>query len=118
VFESRYRFAWPKEQLKHKPAAMKEYKWLVAEYPKLPKADQGGEAGPPGRRARAFELLEPEYREYTKMKITLQRTSLTKKAQKADDLACVDSGDAKCKKPRASTCPSSCTGTATTVSAR
>lgn len=97
VFESRYRFAKAQEKLKNKPAAMKEYKWLVAEYPKLPKADQEAEGARLAGAHAAFELLEPEYTDYTKMKVTLQRKSLTDKAQKADVLACVDSGEAKCK---------------------
>ena len=97
VFESRYRFAKAQEKLKNKPAAMKEYKWLVAEYPKLPKADQEAEGARLAGAHAAFELLEPEYTDYTKMKVTLQRKSLTDKAQKADVLACVDSGESKCK---------------------
>lgn len=97
VFESRYRFAKAQEKLKNKPAAMKEYKWLVAEYPKLPKADQEAEGARLAGAHAAFELLEPEYADYAKMKVTLQRKSLTDKALKADQLACVDSGEAKCK---------------------
>ena len=44
-----------------------------------------------GARA-AFELLEPEYGNYRRMKVTLNRSPL-KKAQTADDLACVSSDD-------------------------
>ncbi|MCK6544331.1 tetratricopeptide repeat protein [Myxococcota bacterium] len=98
VFESRYKLALMKEQLKQKPDADREYKWIVAQFPKL--TDKEREA--PGARLAgahaAFELLEPEYGEYARKKITLQKQSLLDKATKADDLACVSSEGKPCKK--------------------
>lgn len=97
VFESRYRYAKAQEKLKNKPNALKEYKWLASQYGKLPKADQEAEGARLAGAHAAFELLEAEYQDYARMKVTLDRKSLINKAGKADELACVDSGDAKCK---------------------
>jgi tetratricopeptide (TPR) repeat protein len=98
VVESRYRYALMMEKQKQKPAAMKEYKRLVAEYGKLPKKDQEEETSRLAGAHAAFELLDPEYAAYAKMKVTLNKNSLKAKIEKAEDLACVSTDAAKCKK--------------------
>jgi tetratricopeptide (TPR) repeat protein len=98
VFESRYRIALAQEQLKQKGEAIKEYKYLVANYSKLPAADQKAPGAQLAGAHAAFELLDPEYADYSKLKITLAKQSLLAKANKAEDLACVSSDAAKCKK--------------------
>jgi len=99
IFESRYRFALAQEKLKNKKAAMKEYEWLVKEFPKLDKKDQAAEGAQLAGAHAAFELLEPEYKGYENMKVTLQQKTLLAKLNKAEELACVDNGPNKCKKP-------------------
>ena len=77
---------------------MRIYKELVKRYPKLDKKDQEAPgAGLAGAHA-AFELLDPEFTAYKRMKITLNKKTLQKKAAKATELACISSGPAKCKK--------------------
>lgn len=98
VFESRYRIALAQEQLKQKGEAIKEYKYLVANFSKLPAADQKAAGAQLAGAHAAFELLDPEYTDYAKLKITLAKQSLLAKANKAEDLACVSSDSAKCKK--------------------
>lgn len=98
VFESRYRYARLMEQLERRPAAMKEYAWLVARYPRLGVKDRNQ---PGARRAAAhaaFELLEPEYAAYVQMRVTLDKRKLKAKLDKAEVLACVDAGGRKCGK--------------------
>ncbi|MCB9655971.1 MAG: tetratricopeptide repeat protein [Deltaproteobacteria bacterium] len=97
IFESRYRVALNLEKQKKQPLAMKEYKWLVSEFPKLPAAAREMDGVRAAGARAAFELLEPEYENYRRMKVTLNRKSLLKKAQTADDLACVSSDDKACK---------------------
>lgn len=98
VFESRYKYALMLEKMKKRSQAMKEYKWLVSHYSKLPKKDQEAEGAQLAGAHAAFELLEPEFTQYKNMRITLNRKTLKKKAGKADDLACVSTDSAKCKK--------------------
>ena len=94
VFESRYRYALALEKQSKRPAAMKEYQWLVKEYPKLPAEAQKASGAQLAGAHAAFELLEPEYEGYADMKITLRKKTLLEKLKKAEDLACV--GD-QCK---------------------
>ncbi|MEL6186134.1 MAG: tetratricopeptide repeat protein, partial [Myxococcota bacterium] len=96
VFESRYRYALALEKLNRKPDAMKEYEWLVRTYPKLEKKDQEMDGARLAGAHAAFELLEPEYKRYAAMKVTLKKKSLLGKLKGAEELACV--GDA-CKQP-------------------
>lgn len=98
VFESRYRYALMQEKQKNKPAAMKEYKRLVSEYGKLPQKDQEEEGARLAGAHAAFELLDPEYLSYAKMKVTLNKKTLQQKIGTAEDLACVSTDAAKCKK--------------------
>ena len=64
------------EQLRQKPGAVAEYKWILKAYPKLNKKDQdAGGARVAGAHA-AFALLEPEFKAYKKMKITLRKKTL------------------------------------------
>ncbi|MBK8013969.1 MAG: tetratricopeptide repeat protein [Deltaproteobacteria bacterium] len=97
VFESRYRVALNLEKQKKKPLALKEYKWLVSEFPKLPAAARESDGVRTAGARAAFELLEPEYESYRRLKVTLNRKSLLKKAQTADELACVSTDDKACK---------------------
>ena len=99
IFESRYRIALALEELKQHPQAVTEYKWLRDNYSKLPKADQEAPGARLAGAHSAFELLEPEFADYMKLKITLNKKTLTEKTAKAEELACVDSGENKCKKP-------------------
>jgi len=99
VFESRYRIALAMEELKQHPQAITEYKWLKDNFAKLPAADQKAPGAALAAAHAHFELLEPEFAEYGKMKITLNKKTLEAKTGKAEELACVDSGEAKCKKP-------------------
>ncbi|MFO0726779.1 MAG: tetratricopeptide repeat protein [Myxococcota bacterium] len=99
IFESRYRIALAMEELKQHPQAVTEYKWLRDNYSKLPKADQETPGARLAGAHSAFELLEPEFADYMKMKITLNKATLKAKTDKAEELACVDSGENKCKKP-------------------
>jgi tetratricopeptide (TPR) repeat protein len=98
VFESRYRVALAYEQLKQHAQAVTEYKWLVANYGKLPKEDQEAPGARLAGAHAAFELLDPEYGEYSRMKVTLNKKTFIAKATKADDLACVNSEGKPCKK--------------------
>lgn len=98
VFESRYRVALAREQLKQHADAVKEYKYLVAGFGKLPAKDQEAPGARLAGAHAAFELLDPEYNDYSKMKITLQKQTLINKAAKADELACVSAPDKPCKK--------------------
>ena len=98
-FESRYRIAKAQEKIGQRSRAMKEYRDLVKRYPELEKADQEADGARLAASHAAFELLEAEWLAYKKMRITLRRQTLLKKAQTAEELACVDSGDAKCKTP-------------------
>lgn len=97
-FEARYRIALAYEQMKQKPQAVTEYKWLVANYGKLPAKDQEAPGARLAGAHAAFELLDPEYTDYARLKITLNKQTLLTKANKAEELACVSSGEAKCKK--------------------
>lgn len=99
VFESRYRIALAFEELKQHPQAVVEYKYLVANYSKLEKASQEAPGARLAGAHAAFELLESEFADFNRMKITLNKKTLEAKTSKAEDLACVDSGEAKCKKP-------------------
>ncbi|MCB9650064.1 MAG: tetratricopeptide repeat protein [Deltaproteobacteria bacterium] len=99
IFESRYRYALAQEKLNNKKGAVKEYQWLVKEYPKLDKKDQEADGARLAGAHAAFELLEPEYVGFEKLKVTLNKKSLLAKLNKAEELACVDSGEAKCKTP-------------------
>ncbi len=99
TFEARYRYALAQEKLKNKKGAMKVYAWLVKEFPKLKKKDQKAEGAQLAGAHAAFELLEPEYVYFEKMKVTLDKKKLKAKLDKAEDLACVDNANAKCKKP-------------------
>jgi tetratricopeptide (TPR) repeat protein len=98
VFESRYRVALAYEQQKQHPQAVQEYKWLAANYTKLPASDQEAPGAQLAGAHAAFELLDPEYVDYARMKVTLNKKTLLAKVNKAEDLACVSSGDKKCKK--------------------
>jgi hypothetical protein len=98
VFESRYRIALAKEQLKLHPEAVKEYKYLVQNFSKLPPKDQEASGARLAGAHAAFELLDPEYVDYSKMKITLAKQTLIAKTAKAEDLACVSAPDKPCKK--------------------
>lgn len=97
IFESRYRYALAQEQLKNKKGAMKVYKWLVKEFPKLKKKEQKAEGAQLAGAHAAFELLEPEYVFFEKMKVTLNPKKLKAKIDKAESLACVNTPQAKCK---------------------
>lgn len=99
VFESRYRIALAFEEQKQHPQAVVEYKWLAANYAKLDKSAQEAAGARLAGAHAAFELLEPEFADFNKLKITLNKKTLEAKTAKAEDLACVDSGEAKCKKP-------------------
>ena len=99
IFESRYRYALAQEKLNNKKGAVKEYQWLVKEYPKLDKKDQETDGARLAAAHAAFELLEPEYAGYEKLKVTLNKKTLLAKIAKAEELACVDSGESKCKTP-------------------
>lgn len=99
AFEARYRIALAYEELKQKPQAVNVYKELVQLYPKLKKEEQEAPGARLAAAHAAFELLEPEFREYERLKITLNKKTLQAKVAKAEELACVDSGAAKCKKP-------------------
>lgn len=94
IFESRYRYALALEKQKKRKDAMKEYQWLVKEFPKLPKKEQEAPGAQLAGAHAAFELLEPEYQKYQEMKITLRKQSLLGKLETANTLACV--GD-QCK---------------------
>jgi hypothetical protein len=98
VYEARYRIALAHEQLKQKPQAIAEYKYLVANYSKLPAKDQEQPGARLAGAHAAFELLDPEYSDYARLKITLNKQTLLAKANKAEELACVSSDAAKCKK--------------------
>lgn len=98
LFESRYRIALALEQQKQHPQAVAEYKWLVANYGKLPAKDQEATGARLAGAHAAFELLDPEYVDYSKLKITLNKKTLLTKATKADDLACVEAPGKPCKK--------------------
>lgn len=97
-FESRYRLALMHEKLGKRRDAIKEYKELVKRYPKLKKKDQEADGARLAGAHAAFELLEADWEGYRKMKVTLNKKTLIGKAKGADELACVDSGNAKCKK--------------------
>jgi TolA-binding protein len=99
IFESRYRFALAQEKLNNKKGAVKEYQWLVKEYPKLDKKDQEADGARLAAAHAAFELLEPDYAGFEKMKVTLNKKDLLAKLNKAEELACVDAGENKCKTP-------------------
>lgn len=99
VFESRYRIALAFEEMKQHPQAVNEYKWLAANYSKLDKASQDAAGAKLAGAHSAFELLEPEFADFNRLKITLNKKTLEAKTSKAEDLACIDSGEAKCKKP-------------------
>lgn len=96
IFESRYRHALALEKLSKKREAMAEYQWLAKEYPRLAKKDQEADGARLAGAHAAFELLEPEYKRYVEMKVTLRKETLLSKLKKAEELACV--GD-KCKAP-------------------
>lgn len=98
VYESRYRLALAYEQQKQHPQALGEYKSLVSGYAKLSAKDRDT----PGARLAvahaAFELLDPEYAEYMRMRVTLNKRTLTAKINKAEELACVPGGEKSCKR--------------------
>ena len=97
IYESRYRHVLLLEKMKKRSAAMKEYAWLVKEYGRLKKDDQRVEASMLAAAHSAFELLEPEFSRFKKMKVTLNKKKLLAKLKKAEELACVSAGDKKCK---------------------
>jgi tetratricopeptide (TPR) repeat protein len=98
AFEARYKIALAYEELKQHPMAVGVYKELVQLYPKLGKADQEAPGARLAAAHSAFELLEPEFKAYEGMKITLNKKTLEAKVKAAEELACVDSGETKCKK--------------------
>ena len=53
-----------------------EYKWLVANYSKLPSTDQEAPGAQLAGAHAAFELLDPEYVDYSRMKVTLNKKTL------------------------------------------
>ncbi|MEO1233928.1 MAG: tetratricopeptide repeat protein, partial [Myxococcota bacterium] len=88
IFESRYRYALALEKLKRPADAKKEFEWLVRAYPKLKRrARDSDEARLAGAHA-AFKLLDPDYRRYAALKVTLRKKSLLAKVKGAEDLAC------------------------------
>lgn len=99
MFEARYRIALAYEELKQHPQAVAVYKELVTLYPKLSKSEQEAAGARLAAAHSAFEMLEPEFKAYEAMKITLNKKTLEAKVAKAEELACVDSGQTKCKKP-------------------
>ena len=98
LYESRYRYALLLEKMKKRSQAVKEYQYLVREFPKLKKEDQKVEGSMLAAAHAGFELLEPEFSKYKKMRVTLRKSTLIGKLKKAEDLACVTSGDKKCPK--------------------
>ena len=96
VFESRYRYALLMEKLRKRPVAIKEYNWLVGQYPRLKSEDRSKPGAQLAAAHAAFELLEVEYDEYVKMRVTLDKRKLKAKLDKAELLACVDTGGRKC----------------------
>lgn len=97
LYTSRYHQALALEKQGKRSAALKEFKWLVNEVSRLPQAVKDSDGARLAAAHAAFELLEPEFDTYKRMKVTLSRQSLIAKLKKAEDLACVDSDAAKCK---------------------
>lgn len=98
VFATHYKVAMDHEALKDKKAAMKEYEWLVKNFSSLKKEARESPLAKLAAGRAAFELLEPEFVRYQGIKVTLNKKSLLEKANKAEELACIDSGANKCKK--------------------
>lgn len=99
VFATHYKVAMDYEALKDKKSAMKEYEWLVKNFSTLKKEARESPLAKLAAGRAAFELLEPEFQKYQGIKVTLNKNSLLEKANKAEELACIDSGANKCKKP-------------------
>jgi TolA-binding protein len=98
VFESRYKYALMLEKTGNKRDAMKEYRWIVAEFPKLSAAEQKKEGAQLAGAHAKFELLQPEFEAFKKLKINrLTKKVLNRKLNGAQDLACVSTPDATCK---------------------
>ncbi len=99
VFASRYKLALAEEKLNQKAQALDEYRFLVKAYPKLSKKEQDDDYARLAGAHAAFMLLELEFKAFANMKITLSKKALEAKANKANELACIDSDEAKCKAP-------------------
>ncbi|MEL7369553.1 MAG: tetratricopeptide repeat protein, partial [Myxococcota bacterium] len=96
LYESRYRRALLLEKMKKRDAAMAEYRWLVRAYGQLTSSDKNKEASMLAAAHAAFELLEPEFSKYKKIRVTLNKKTLLRKLKTAEALACVSSDDNKC----------------------
>ncbi len=98
IFESRYKVALMQEKLGKKSEAMKEYRWIVTEYPKLTEEERKDEGAQLAGAHAKFELLDVEYKAFQKIKITkLSKKQLNTLLNTAQELACVSTDDAKCK---------------------
>jgi TolA-binding protein len=99
IFESRYKYATiVDEKLGERQEAMKEYAWIVKEYPNLDPEEQKKEGAQLAGAHARFELLEPEYRSFSKISFTrLSPKILKAKLGGAQDLACVSTEEAKCE---------------------
>jgi tetratricopeptide (TPR) repeat protein len=97
VYESRYRYALMLEKQGKRRDAMKEYQWLVAEYPELSPEDQKADGAQLAGAHAKFELLEPEFQAFENIEINrLSKAVLQKKLGGANELACVSTDEAKC----------------------
>ncbi|MEE2902198.1 MAG: tetratricopeptide repeat protein [Myxococcota bacterium] len=95
VFESRYRLALNYETLKQRPKALKEYKWILKTYPKLVKKAQEADGARLAGAHAAFVMLEPEFKAFKKMKVTLKKKVLERKVKAAGALAAPDAKSGK-----------------------
>ncbi len=93
VFESRYRYALALTALKQNRGATKEFQRLVRDYRGLKDDDRSKASSMQAVAHAAFELLEPDFRAFMRMKVTLRPQTLRRKLAKAEALAC----DTKCK---------------------
>jgi len=100
VFESRYKYAvLVDEKLGKRREALKEYKWIVGAYPKLDAEEQKKPGAQLAGAHASFELLEPEFQAFKDIKINrLSQKLLKRKLAEAQELACVDSPEQKCKR--------------------
>jgi len=99
VFESRYRYALMLEKQGKRGEAMKEYKWLVAEYPKLSPEDQKDDGAQLAGAHAKFELLEPEFQDFKEVQINrLSKRVLQRKLGGANELACVSTDESQCER--------------------
>ncbi|MEM1022747.1 MAG: tetratricopeptide repeat protein [Myxococcota bacterium] len=99
IFESRYKFATlVDEKLGKRRDAMKEYAWIVQEFPNLKPEEQKKEGAQLAGAHARFELLEPEFQSFSKISFTrLSPKILKSKLGGAQTLACVSTDEAKCE---------------------